>query len=85
MAFDHGLPRAVVVAVVGDRELPIGIIHRATRCDLTLIDDLARLRLVAARLGWTIRLTQVDRDLGELVELVGLGECLGLRPRTTVR
>ena len=78
MAYDHGLPRAVVVVVVGHRELPIGIIDGATDCDLTLIDDLARLRLLGARLGWTIRLAQVDRDLRGLVELAGLGECLGL-------
>jgi len=78
MAYDHGLPRAVVVVVVGDHDLPIGIIDGATHCDLALIEDLARLRLLGARLGWTIRLAQVDGDLRGLVELVGLGECFGL-------
>ena len=78
MVHDHDLPRAVVVLVVGHREFPLGIIGAGTRCDLMLIDDLGRLQLLGARLGWSIRLAQVDRELRDLVELVGLGECLGL-------
>ena len=71
-------PRTLVVLVVGDREIPLGTIHRGERGDLGLIDDLLRLRSAVARRGWTIRLTHVDREMLELVELVGVRDCLGL-------
>ena len=71
-------PRAVVVLVVGDQAVSLGEIDHASPCDLALIDDLLRLRVAVARRGWSIRLTDVDRDTQALIELVGLGECLGL-------
>ena len=72
-------PRAVVVLVVGGGgEIPLGAIDHGARCDLALVDDLLRLQMAVARRGWSIRLTHVDEDMRELVELVGLGECLGL-------
>ena len=70
--------RAVVVLVVGEHEVPLGVVDARTGCDLALIDELLRVQLVVARRGWSIRLTHVDDDLRELVELVGLGERLGL-------
>jgi hypothetical protein len=78
MARDHGPPRAVVMLVIGERAVPLGVIDAATRCDLALIDDIGRLRLLGSRLGWSIRLAHVDSDLRDLVELVGLSDCLGL-------
>ena len=71
-------PRVAVVLIAGDQEIPLGVVEHGTRCDLALVDDLLRLQLGVARRGWSIRLTHVDRGLHELVELVGLGECLGL-------
>lgn len=71
-----GEPRAVLVLVVGDREIPFRRIEPATRCDLGLIDDILRLRLAATRLGWGIRLTHVDHDVRGLLELIGLADCL---------
>ena len=71
-------PRAVVVLIVGTHEIPLGSIGGRARCDLALIDDLLRLQVAMARRGWSIRLTQVDRDTRELLELVGLCDCLGL-------
>ena len=71
-------PRAVVVLVVGDQEVSLGEIDHASHCDLALIDDLLRLRVAVARRGWSIRLTDVDHDTRALIELVGVGECLGL-------
>jgi STAS domain len=70
--------RAVIVFVVDDREFPCGAVGHGTRCDLGLIDALARLQLAAQRLGWSIRLRHVERDLRDLVELVGLSDRLGL-------
>ena len=72
------LPRAVVVLVVGEYELPLAIVDAAADCDLALVDEILRVQLVVARRGWSIRLVQVDDDLRELVELVGLGPQLGL-------
>jgi hypothetical protein len=80
MADDHSHPKAVVFLVVGHREVPLGVIDAATRCDLTLIDDLGRLQLLGPRLGGSIRLARVDGELRDLVEFVGLGDCLGLDP-----
>ena len=72
-------PRAVVVlVVVGSGEILLGAIDHSARCDLALVDSLLRLRMAVARRGWSIRLLQPDQHLRELVELVGLGECLGL-------
>jgi hypothetical protein len=71
-------PRAVVVLVVEGGEIPLGAIEHGARCDIALIDDLLRLRMATGRRGWSIRLAEVDQDMRELVELVGLGECLGL-------
>ena len=73
-----GEPRAVMVLVVGNREIPLGRIEPTTRCDLGLIDEILRLRLAASRLGWSVRLTHADDAVRELVELIGLTECLGL-------
>ena len=75
-------PRAVVVLVVGGGgEILLGVIDHGAQCDLALVDDLLRLQLAVARRGWSIRLAHPDQDLRDLVEFVGLGECLGLRRR----
>lgn len=52
------------------------VVLAAGRCDLRTVDDLLRLRLAAARLGLSIRVTGVDDRLRELVELVGLADLL---------
>jgi hypothetical protein len=69
-------PRAVVVLVQGGREVELGSVDRSVRCDLGLVDDLLRLQLVAARLGWSLRITAVRPDLRELFEVAGLAERL---------
>ncbi|MCU1452306.1 MAG: hypothetical protein JWN46_452 [Acidimicrobiales bacterium] len=72
------VPRAVVVLVVDGREVPLGAVGRATRCDLALVDRLLRMRLAAARLGWFLALREVDAVLQELLDLVGVSACLGV-------
>ena len=74
----HDFPRAVMVLVVGDHELPLAVVDAGAQCDLALVDEILRVQLVVARRGWSIRLTQIDDELRELIELVGLGEHLGL-------
>jgi hypothetical protein len=46
------------------------------RPGLALVDELARLQLAAARLGWAISVRDAHQDLRELLELVGLADLL---------
>ncbi len=64
--------RAVVVLIRRDAEVatwPLSTAH----LDLSVIDEGARLRLAAVRLGCTVELRQVCPELRELLDLVGLG------------
>jgi hypothetical protein len=45
--------------------------------DLALVDDLLRLRLLAARSGWTFELRAPSPELVELLWLVGVADVLG--------
>lgn len=49
----------------------------ARRCDLALVDELARLQLAARRIGCAIAIQEVEPDLRELLDLCGLVEVLG--------
>ena len=68
----EGRPRAVVVLLRDGREDLIGPIYAADRCDLGFVEGLLRVQLTARRFGWSIKLRNVQPDLLELVELVGL-------------
>ena len=68
--------RAVVVLVQDGREVVLGSIDDTIRCDLALVDELLKLKLVTQRLGWTIRILDVRSELRELFDLVGLTDCL---------
>jgi ABC-type transporter Mla MlaB component len=71
-------PWAVIALVVDERAVPIGTVSAAARCDIATVDSLLRLCLSARRLGVSIRLTAVHRDLRELAELVGVTDELGI-------
>jgi len=73
---------AVVVLVVDGAEVARWSLCRATRPDLALVDELARLHLAARRLGWTVQLCDVRPPLDELLGLVGLRATLTGDPRT---
>jgi hypothetical protein len=45
-----------------------------TDADLATVDDLARLQLIARRLGMTLQLRDASRELRELLDLAGLGD-----------
>lgn len=49
---------------------PVG----AAACDAELVDALLRFDLAARRLGWTLRLREVDPNLHELLDLVGVAD-----------
>ncbi|MGH9000968.1 MAG: STAS domain-containing protein [Acidimicrobiia bacterium] len=44
--------------------------------DLAVVDELARLALIARRLGGQLRLRNAGPDVAELLELCGLGEVI---------
>jgi hypothetical protein len=72
-------PWAVIALVVDDGdEVPLGQFGGDAPCDLTTLDHLLRLSLAARRLGVSIRVTAIHRDLRELVELAGVSDRLGL-------
>src|SRR4051794_19912200 len=72
MVDDVRVPRATIVVLVRGEELAIARISAAERCDLALVEDILRLRLIGRRLGWSIELRDVDDHLAELVQLMGL-------------
>lgn len=57
--------------VDGGRRVELGPVDGVLPCDLTLVDDLLRLRLAVTRLGWSLLLVDVDPALQELLDLVG--------------
>jgi hypothetical protein len=56
---------------------PLGQVRR----DLTLVDAIARMHLGARRLGWTVRVRDIDAALRDLLELVGLTDVLTFESR----
>jgi hypothetical protein len=74
-----------VVLVRGEREVGSWTLTYQGRPDLVLVDELARLQLVAGRMGCAIRLRQPGPFLSQLLDLAGLGEVIaevgpGLKP-----
>jgi hypothetical protein len=64
----------VILLVCGGVEVIRWPLAPQPRPDLALIDELARLQLMARRLGWHIRLWPVDPHLSELLTLTGLAD-----------
>ena len=69
--------RAEVVLLTGGAVVALGDIRRSVRCDLSLVDALARMQLAAKRLGWCIQLVDADEELAGFLTLVGLADVLG--------
>jgi hypothetical protein len=76
MSVTDAEPRAVLVVASTDGPLVVGV-GRDVPCDLDLVDRLLWLCVVVRRLGWSVRLTHVDDELAELLELVGVTSPLG--------
>jgi hypothetical protein len=70
----------VVIVVEDGTEVVVGRVD-ARRADLGVVDALARLQLAAGRRRWRVCLLEVSRELGELLELTGLADVLGVEPR----
>jgi hypothetical protein len=70
--------RAVVELLRGDEVVVLGAITCHRRGDLDVVDDLLRLDLLVARLGWRVRVREVCDRLREVVDLVGVADKLDL-------
>jgi hypothetical protein len=68
----------IVVLVRGGAEVAIWPLAGVTRPDLSVVEKLARLLLVARRLGCSIRLRDASSELVELLQLAGLAGLAGL-------
>lgn len=66
--------RSQVVVVVSDGEREVTITLGNRRADLALVDELARLHLVAGRSGYTLRFASRCSRLQDLLDLVGLAD-----------
>jgi hypothetical protein len=73
-------PRARILLVLEGREVPFGAIDAGEPLDLTLVDELCKLRLAAIRQGLAVRLVDVQRELHELLAFVGVAHLAGLDP-----
>jgi len=67
--------QAEVVLVHGGLEVHLGSVSDL-RCDLYLVDRLARIQLAARRIGGSIVLRHPSTDLTELLALAGLDDLL---------
>ena len=62
----------MVVLVAEDRRCRVASLGPAVNCDLDLVDRLLWLRLTVRRFGWRLVLEDVDDELRELLDLVGV-------------
>ena len=69
-------PRAVVVLVADDRRCLVASLGPTVACDLDLVDRLLWLRLAVRRFGWHLVLEDVDDELRQLLDLVGVATSL---------
>ncbi|MGH4007818.1 MAG: hypothetical protein ACRDTH_06595 [Pseudonocardiaceae bacterium] len=71
---------ARVVLVRDDAEMASWPLAGWERPELAVVDELARLQLVARRLGCSIRLRGTCAELLELLDLLGLGQVVSNTP-----
>jgi hypothetical protein len=77
--------RAVVELLRGDEVVVLGAITCHRSGDLDVVDDLLRLDLLVARLGWRVRVREVCDRLREVADLVGVADKLDLSGPTASR
>ncbi len=69
---------ATVMLVRGGAEVASWPLRWQRRPAVAVVDELARLQLLARRLGCSIHLSQASAELVELVDLLGLGDVLAV-------
>jgi hypothetical protein len=75
-------PDAVAEVVLSRDDVVVArwVLAREGRGCLAVVDEIARLRLGARRLGLALRLRGVEPDLAGLIDLAGLAAVLGCDP-----
>ncbi|MDY7102484.1 MAG: hypothetical protein S0880_14985 [Actinomycetota bacterium] len=68
--------RARLALVTAGGVVPVGTIPAERTCDLGLVEQLLRLQLAARRAGGELRVTVLDPELQDLIELVGVADLL---------
>lgn len=77
---ERGDRATTIVLVVGGRvELELGA-FAGLRCDLAVIDALARLQLLAGRAGRSIRVVAPSAEMQGLLDLAGLAAVVATGP-----
>ena len=77
------LPRetyALVVLLRAGEEVDVWPVEGMGPPDASVVDEIARLQLRARRMGCSIRLRAVSRELFELLDLLGLGDVVPCVP-----
>ena len=72
-------PAEVVLLGPGDVEVARWPLEDGAPVDLDLVDQLARLALVARSLGWSLRVSGPREELAGLLRLTGLSGALEAR------
>jgi hypothetical protein len=70
---------ADIVLIKDGHEIPLARLDTTRGCTLSLIDELARLQLVARAGGWTVVLDEPVPALVELIDQAGLSAVLPVR------
>ncbi len=73
---------AEVILILGAHEVRLARVDIEHRCTLALIEELAKLQLVARAHGWSIVLEGAAATLVEFIDLAGLSAAIPTRPRT---
>jgi hypothetical protein len=76
---DRGVRSNGTAAAAGDRTVDLEV-SWLVPADLDAVDALARLQVAASRRGWWVQFHGADGGLVELVEFVGLRDCVHLCP-----
>jgi hypothetical protein len=72
-------PRARIELLAPGRAVDLGPIAPVAVVDGALVDDLLRFDLAARRLGWRLRLHDVDDHLAEVLDLIGVADRIASR------
>ncbi len=76
----RSIPYATVAMVHGRAVIHTWSVDGSGPPDLGVVDDLARVQLMARRFGYSIRLRDVSADLAALLDLFGLRHLFGGAP-----
>ena len=76
----RSIPYATVAIVRGRAVIHTWAVDGSGPPDLGVVDNLARVQLMARRFGCSIRLRDISADLSALLDLVGLRQLFGGAP-----